>query len=174
MSAIIRTYSINMLDVKNPDPALITIEDIAHSLSIIPRFTGHTAFPYTVAQHSLWCAKLIAEPELKLDALMHDAPEAYLNDLATPIKKDLSKYMLMEGVVWSVIARKYGLPERLDARVKKVDDAAFSHEYFWLNKYNYKPHCGLYHQDFREVKAEFLALFHQLTEGKFLSEKTTA
>ena len=174
MKAIIRTHSGNMIDVMDPNPSLINIDDIAHSLSIIPRFTGHTVFPYSVAQHSLFCAKTISWPELQLQALMHDATEAYVNDLATPIKQHLNKYMLMEGLVWGAIAERFNLPEILDPFVKRIDQAAFDHEYFWLEPSNYKPHSGLLHQDFREVKAEFLALFHQLTEGKFLPKKATA
>lgn len=173
MKATIRTYSGQYLDLLDPDPDKINIDDIAHALSVLPRFTGHTIFPYTVAQHSLWCYKNVFGPELGYQALMHDAAEAYVNDLASPLKKNLSKYQMVEGFVWSVIAAKFDLPERLHPRIKEVDQKAFKHEYFWLDPERYKPTCGLRYEHFSGVKKQFLRRFHKLTEGRFKEEQIT-
>jgi uncharacterized protein len=70
----------------DPNPDAIRIEDIAHALSQQCRWTGHTSTFYSVAEHCLGVAALV-EPELRLTALLHDASEAYLADLARPIKK---------------------------------------------------------------------------------------
>lgn len=67
-----------------------TIEEIAHSLAQINRFTGHAKRPYSVAEHSLLVAYIAASegatPVQQLAALLHDAHEAYVGDLASPAK----------------------------------------------------------------------------------------
>lgn len=85
-----------MHDLLNPaangDP---NIEDIAHALANICRWTGHTSRFYSVAEHCIRAAA-IAPPECKLHVLMHDATEAYLGDVATPLKQLLPDYQAIE------------------------------------------------------------------------------
>jgi uncharacterized protein len=69
----IRTYTGLYINVFNPKPEMIEIEDIAHALSFQCRFGGHLPKFYSVAQHSLNCSYLVKEPALKLTALLHDA-----------------------------------------------------------------------------------------------------
>lgn len=67
-----------------------TIEEIAHSLAQINRFTGHCRRPYSVAEHSLLVASIAAHegasPSAQLGALMHDAHEAFTGDVSSPVK----------------------------------------------------------------------------------------
>jgi 5'-deoxynucleotidase YfbR-like HD superfamily hydrolase len=78
------------------------IADISHALSMISRFTGHVSRPYSVAEHSLLVAGLVADkygvdnPQLLMAALMHDASEAYLTDVPSPIKAMLLDYKAIE------------------------------------------------------------------------------
>lgn len=66
-------------------PKNIKLEDLAVGLSRMPRYAGQTERSYSVAQHSLFVASLV--PELRLQALIHDAQEAFLCDLPTPLKE---------------------------------------------------------------------------------------
>lgn len=68
---------------------VIDIEDIAHHLALRNRYSGATARPYSVAQHSCIVANLIPDPSLRMWGLLHDAAEAYLPDVAHPIKADV-------------------------------------------------------------------------------------
>jgi len=85
-----RGQRVNLVD---PDPATIRLDDIAWSLAAQPRFNGHTLgeIPYSVAQHSIWVAWYLETqhghgPEAVRQALLHDAHEAYLGDIPTPVK----------------------------------------------------------------------------------------
>lgn len=86
----LETVSGKKIDVTNPDPSTIDITDIAWALSRMPRFSGHTIpyVPYTVAQHCIQVMKELAPhgPKVQLYGLLHDAAEAYINDLPSPVK----------------------------------------------------------------------------------------
>jgi uncharacterized protein len=75
---------VNPLDLK---PEQVRVEDIAHSLSNLCRYTGHTREFYSVAQHSVYVSQLVPA-YLALAALFHDAQEYVLNDVSRPIKYD--------------------------------------------------------------------------------------
>lgn len=120
------------VDPLNMNPDDIRIEDIAHSLSRQCRFSGYTRRHYSVAEHSMLVMDRVrialgekAEtPEGKLimlQALLHDATEAYMVDLPTPLKDAFPEYRAAEARLWKVVAEKFGLPEMMDARVKKAD-----------------------------------------------------
>lgn len=88
--AFLETVSGRKIDVSNPDPSTIVIEDIAWALSRMPRFSGHSIpyVPYSVAQHCIRVAEELEEhgPDIQLYGLLHDAAEAYINDLPSPVK----------------------------------------------------------------------------------------
>ncbi len=81
----IQTHSGGTFDLLNPDPADVRTEDIAHALSQIARYTGHTDTPYSVATHSVHVSQIV-RPGLASLALLHDAAEAYLGDWSTILK----------------------------------------------------------------------------------------
>lgn len=115
--------AVNPLD---PDPETIDIIDIAHALSRMPRFTGHCRgdHAYTVAQHSVLVSCELP-PKHALTGLLHDASEAYLGDLARPIKLDKglgAMYRMVESRLMGTIADKYGIDWPLPVRVKQADD----------------------------------------------------
>src|SRR5882724_10226297 len=107
----------------NPQPEMVTIEDIAHALSNIGRWTGHTRYFYSVAQHSVY-ASLICPPEFAFDTLMHDSSEAYLGDMNRPLKHFTAAgpaYREIEEKVEQVIFKKFGVRFPLSEEVKVVD-----------------------------------------------------
>ena len=109
----IQTYTGKHYYFKNPTVDMIDIGDIAHALSQINRYTGHTKFPYNVAQHSLIVASLVPFP-MQLEALMHDAHEAYVNDIARPLKLLLPDYQMYEDKAAHVVKDRFGLFEGCD------------------------------------------------------------
>jgi len=108
---------INFTDI-NPDD--ICIEDISHALSMQCRFGGHLPKFYSVAQHSVLCSHLVSEP-YELEALMHDASEAYMLDIPKPLKNLLPDYEALEETMMDVISKKYNISHPLDKQVKVVD-----------------------------------------------------
>ncbi len=104
----------------DPRPEDIRIEDIAHSLSLLCRFGGHCRRFYSVAEHSFHVASLLPD-HLKLAGLLHDASEAYVVDLPSPLKRCLPDYQTIEAGVHRAIAEHFGLPEEMPPEVKTAD-----------------------------------------------------
>src|SRR6478752_7418281 len=104
---VIRTFTGKWMDVFSPTPEMICIEDIAHALSLMCRFGGHTPTLYSVGQHSIHVSKLVGNKH-KLAALLHDASEAYFMDIPRPIKKKVLEYGPIEDKLMKVIAEKFG------------------------------------------------------------------
>jgi len=109
MSTSIQTESGNFLDFLCPTPESINIHDIAHALSNTCRFGGHTVSFYSVAEHSYWCS-LMVSPSHALDALLHDAQEAYVGDIPSPLKALLPDYRQIENKLETVVRKKFELP----------------------------------------------------------------
>jgi hypothetical protein len=133
----IQTFTGKAFDLLDPKPEMVCIEDIAHHLALINRFTGATREPYSVAQHSVLCSWIVP-PELALTALLHDAPEAYVTDVPRPLKEamrkiasahagdwsvqDASDYDKVEEYVQAAVGRRFGVElVDLDPRVKHAD-----------------------------------------------------
>ena len=126
----IRTYTGGMVNLTSLTPDQVILEDIAHALSNQCRFSGHTAQFYSVAEHSILCAEMVPD-EMKLAALLHDASEAYLVDIPTPLKMMLPQYIELEAQVMRVISEKFGFAWPLPELVKLADKAMLEQE--WQN-----------------------------------------
>lgn len=116
----INTLSGKHFNFLNITPDSICIDDIAGALSNICRFTGHLQDFYSVAQHSVHASYLVPA-EYALEALMHDAAEAYCNDISAPLKGLLPDYRAIEHSVDSVIRQKFRLPSEMSNSVKRAD-----------------------------------------------------
>lgn len=133
--AWIMTYSGKHLHAFDPRPEQICLEDIAHSLSKNNRFTNHCKLDYTVGQHSLHVYDLLRRfgesTETCLIGLLHDASEAYLQDIAKPFKQFLPDYQEVEELLQNAIYLKYlGFVPTKDqySIVKMVDEILLVNE----------------------------------------------
>lgn len=104
----------------DPHPDDVTIIDIAHALSHICRYAGHCSTFYSVAEHSYLMSFMVA-PEHALQALLHDATEAYIQDLPSPIKKTLFEYQAIEHLNRVVICKHFGIDSVEPPEVKQAD-----------------------------------------------------
>lgn len=116
LGPFIFTYTGKRFYFKNPDPSMVCLEDIAHSLSNICRYTGHGHY-YSVAEHSVRVLRWYEEhypkaplPERRC-VLLHDATEAYVGDMSKPLKTLLPEYDDIEERVWRVVQNRFGLPD---------------------------------------------------------------
>lgn len=132
----ITTFTGLHFDPIDPDESLIKIKDIAHALSMICRANGHTRIFYSVAQHSIACAREAQQrglsKEIVLGCLLHDASEAYLSDVTRPIKKELKQYLEVEEGLQNLIWRHFigrDLTEDEKSKVFAIDDAMLSMEF---------------------------------------------
>lgn len=124
----IETFCAERFTPLAPDPAQIWIEDIAHALSHQCRFSGHVATFYSVAEHSVRVSHLLEEwgedEDVQLWGLMHDASEAYLVDLPTPLKSSPEigePYRKAERALMRAICERFSMSEREPERVRVAD-----------------------------------------------------
>lgn len=132
-NSTIETYTGTAFNVTAPTLDDISIVDIAHSLSLLCRFGGHTEHLYTVGQHSLNVMRVIEaagfDERVQLKALLHDATEAYMIDLPRPIKVLMPEYKELENRVAAVIYERFGLSDvGHDELIKAADDAVLGYE----------------------------------------------
>lgn len=121
----------NFLD---PSAYRLDIKDIAHGLSNICRFGGHTREFYSVAQHSIYLSHIVPEEDAYA-GLMHDCAEAFLGDIPSPLKRRLPDYKRIESIVEAALFEKLGIPFPLPASVKNADLVMLATEQaFQLNR----------------------------------------
>ena len=121
---LFRTYTGKEIDLANIRPEDIDLVDIAHALSKLCRYGGHTTRHYSVAEHSLNVMDMV-DPLYKREALMHDATEAYVGEMTAPLKRLLLEYTHIEMRVERVIAERFQLslsPYVTPYPVKKADN----------------------------------------------------
>jgi len=120
--AWIQTFSGRRFHPMSPNPDSIVIQDIAHSLSMLCRFTGHCSKFYSVAQHSVLVSH-ICDFKDAFWGLMHDASEAYLTDIPSPLKRSgkFEEYINFEKVMMKAICKRFNMAEEEPESVKRAD-----------------------------------------------------
>jgi 5'-deoxynucleotidase YfbR-like HD superfamily hydrolase len=133
----IQTHSIGQVWPLDPRPEELRIADIGHAISMLCRFTGHVHSFYSVAEHSV---RVSIEAERRATVagvhdtmrqhiarwgLLHDASEAYLVDLARPVKRlpEMAPYRNAEAAIMLTVAQRFGLMGDEPGLVKEVDVA---------------------------------------------------
>jgi len=123
-----RMLSGRRLDLLDPTPVDIEIEDIAHGLAFVARWNGQTTgdWPYSVAEHSLLVEALFAQTgpqpaKWRLAALLHDAPEYVIGDMISPVKAAVGPdYGALDARLSAAIHIRFGLPAVLPVSVKRA------------------------------------------------------
>ncbi len=115
------TLSGQRFSILKPDPDAVRIEDIACALARQARFNGHTRFFYSVGQHSCLGAQVAPTKDIALHMLFHDATEAYIGDLVSPVKALLPDFELIESRIHWAISKKFNLEYPLPKVVKQID-----------------------------------------------------
>ena len=125
-----RTFAGLHVHVFDPRAEEICIEDIAHSLSQICRFVGHTTVFYSVAQHSVLVSQHVPREDA-LWGLLHDAGEAYICDMPAPLKHDprMSVYRDTEDLLMAAICARYDLRPEMPLSVKIADKRLLATEF---------------------------------------------
>ena len=186
-----RMLSGRRLDLLNPSPMDIEIEDIAHGLSFVARWNGQTfgKFPYSVAEHSVFVEKLFfkinpqIDPKWRLAALLHDAPEYVIGDMISPVKSSVGQgYSDMDERLTAAIHQRFGLPSKIPnvikKQIKRADTASAWLEAIQLAGFNEKEANSLFGKPIlsdlmnlslcpnepTHVKNQFLQIFNELME----------
>ncbi len=165
----IRTFTGRYVTPMHLTPGMITIEDIAHGLSRVCRFAGQCAGFMPVAEHSVAVARIvmITDPDHALEALLHDASEAYLGDLPRPLKHlpEMAPYREAEERAERAIATKFGLVWPWPQSVKDADRQRLFIEFA---DYRDNPSKAMAPD---VAKGGYLAVYRQLVDARKVSFK---
>jgi len=142
----VQSFSGRKIDLLDTAIDSIVIEDIAHSLSMLCRFKGHSKQFYSVAQHSV-IVSYICEPQYSFYGLLHDASEYVLGDMPAPLKRSgkINEYKKIEKILQGKIYNRFGLKDDEPDDIKRADLLALSTEAYnfmnplhpdWKNIYN--------------------------------------
>lgn len=151
----------------------VDLLDIAHALSNLCRYGGHSTGFYSVAEHSVLVSRIVP-PEHALQALLHDATEAYLIDVPRPIKRHLVNYERIEQGLAVVIGEHFGVElAHLHPAVKKADNDILLAERDQIMApaprdwaiTGGKPDVMIACMSPKDAKAFFLARYEELTRG---------
>lgn len=121
----IRTYTGAAFWPLDPRPEDIYIEDVAHALALVNRFNGHTPVPYSVGQHSVLVSRYLGKGIFGFEGLLHDASEAYINDLVSPAKRGMPGYRRVEKRIMDAIRVRFGMLKSEPHDVKIVDTRVY-------------------------------------------------
>lgn len=173
----ITTYTGVEFAPRQPDPAGVSLTDIAHALSLLCRGNGHVSHFYSVGQHSINCAREAAargySPLVQLGCLLHDASEAYLCDIPRPLKAAMETYRQdearLQGCIETVLLPA-SLSESDRRQIKAIDDDMLYTELpRLLGRTDITPtplatEPDLSVMPFAQVEDAFLDLYHRLYE----------
>lgn len=179
----ITTWSGKWFDILKPEDYEYDIEEIAHALSNLCRYTGHSNTFYSVAEHSVLVSRLVPD-NLALTGLLHDAGEAYLGDVASPLKALLPEYKKIEDRVEAAIAAHFDLPFPSPPEIKEADKRMYWQERQGVADNGIRDR--LWHQDLRATRKEeaigmrpemarrlFLSRYEEIMKGKNNTTKTS-
>lgn len=180
---MLETVTGRLVNIENPDPTTIHIEDIAWGLSRMPRFCGHTItiVPYNVCQHSMFVADEVCQlsdndPRLIKLALLHDAAEVYTGDWPSPIKRIAKLRPIIKQIEAGLMNAIYiamSIAPPTDAEEKLIKRADLIAQK--IEAHAFMPSRGKHWPDLPEVSLERLQQFNapldSLTSYKLFMKK---
>lgn len=175
---VVKTYSGLLFNIKDPVPEKVFPVDIAFGLARECRFQGGCRKFYSVAEHSVWVARQAADrypqfPYLPFKALMHDAHEAYIKDIPSPLKSLFHKeYNAIAEPVQAAIHTRYSIviSEAERTAIYELDQLAL--EWEWTNKV--KQWTGICLSDDKSRAGYFLEYFKELCRVPVVMQPGTA
>lgn len=163
----ISTVSGKFFDLLKPEDYEYDIEEIAHSLSNLCRYTGHSNTFYSVAEHSVLVSRLVPD-KLALTGLLHDASEAFVGDVSSPLKKLLPEYRAIEDRIQQSIANHFGLEYPFPKEVHEADKRMY-----WQERQDVADNGvrdTLWHQELRAArKVEARGMTPTMAKRMFMS-----
>jgi uncharacterized protein len=171
----IETFNSKKFHFIDPRPEEIQIQDISLALARKCRFNSYCRFFYSVAQHSIMCAKFCKN--YKLEALLHDAAEAYIGDITRPVKTAFPEIRKIEENIEKAIAAKFNLQYPWPKEIKTIDNILlavekrdlFSQDLEWEIQHEY-PEKSIKHipnikpMSIYKAAYEFLSIFIELRQ----------
>lgn len=137
----------DFFDLLNPTAYDYPIEVIANALSNLCRYTGHVARFYSVAEHSVLVSHTVPE-KYALEGLLHDASEAFVGDVSSPLKKLLPEYQAIEDRIQEAIAAHFALQYPFPHEVHEADKRLY-----WAERATVAPGKDkLWHQELRAAR----------------------
>jgi hypothetical protein len=163
---IIRTVSNRRVHLLEPDSNQIVIEDIAHALAKLCRWSGQVEQSYSVAEHCVRASRMVPsdDPEAGLAALLHDATEAYMADIPRPLKCLLPEYVRIENHLAEVIFTRFGLTYPYSPAIKEIDNRLGFNENHQLREMADMTTWHVW--TFAVARSKFLARFHELEQKR--------
>lgn len=170
----IETYTGRHFHFMEPDASEVDIADIAYALAHTTRWGGHCSPAITVAQHCVFVARMLrnkaCSPMVQLQGLLHDAPEAYIPDIPSPLKPFLNNFSEIDHWIERAIFEAFGVEYPLDPLVKLMDEECLRWEYRDLMRGKSLPAPHGYRSTLRvwnaqESEKEFLGTFFSLIEA---------
>ena len=171
----IHTYTKTEFWPLDPKVEEVKLLDIAHALSLTCRANGHANHFFSVAQHSINCAKEAKHrgysQRVQLACLLHDGSEAYISDMIRPVKRYIDSYLEVETTLQDTIYEKFGLGDLTEEefnQVFRIDDAMLRYEMTVLmnnDEFKGEEVSEQYDLSFKvmeEVEKEFIQLIEQL------------
>jgi 5'-deoxynucleotidase YfbR-like HD superfamily hydrolase len=168
-----QTYTKKKFDALNPTPDMIDIEDIARGLALTCRFSGQCKEFYSVAQHSYYVSKLQNKKGeasyIRKWKLLHDAPEAYIGDIPSPIKAIIPEYKAVEKRIMDAVCEKFNLPKKMPEEVHLIDKQILTLEanYLMIDLSNKQPKWEMVETD---LDFFFQPMDWKMSEYLFLKE----
>ncbi len=181
MSFRISTYTGLEVDLLNLQENDINIYDIAHSISMIVRFNGHIKFFYSVGQHCILVSEVLKDSnysvKMQLYGLLHDASEAYFQDIITPLKHSglVNVYREKEEQAFSIILQKFGIELPIDDEkkiIKNADKFMFMNERKILQnitvenpEINFEFNGEIIEKPFLDIENKYVDIFNKLIKS---------